>query len=247
MAATSVRPPGPAPVPSPDGPGGGGRARRIVAHRGLPGGRAVVGGLLVAVAAVGTFAATSGAGRGPEGRVVVTARDVAPGRVLTEADLELAAVDLPPSFDGRVFTAPEQVVGAVTVGPLAAGELVQAGGLAAGDDALVPTFSIAVPRAAANGGQLQRGDRVQVFANYGSDTSATLRLLTAEARVVDLDAGDATVGATGQVEVLLAIPDAEERSRVLNATVSGEIALVRTTGVADPRAHASYRPDLDAG
>jgi Flp pilus assembly protein CpaB len=206
----------------------------------------VVGGLLVAVAAVGTFAAVTGAGQGPTTRRVVAARDIAPGSLVTEADLELVAVDVPSRLAGRTFTDPAQVAGAVAVGPVSEGELLQAGALAEGDDALVPTFSISVPRAAANGGDLQRGDRVQVFANYGSDTAATLQLLAPNAEVIAIEAGDDAVGSSGQVQLVLAITSPEERSKVLNATVSGEIALVRITGAADPEAFPTYRPDLDA-
>lgn len=196
----------------------------------------------MAVAAVGIFAAVSGAGRGPGTRVVVAARDVAPGMVLEEGDLDVVRLDLPDRLAGRVFTAPSQVVGAVAVGPLSAGELVQAGGLTDAT-ATVPTFSLAVPTAAANGGQLQRGDTVQVFATYGTDATATTRLLAPDADVVGIDAGDTELGATGQVQVLLAIRSAEDRSKVINAVTSGTVTLVRTTGVPDPEGFASYRPD----
>lgn len=243
MTATQTRPSAAFEVPA----GGGaaeGTGRHIRPRRGLPGGRAVVGGLLVAVAAVGTFAAVSGAGRGPSTRVVTAARDIPPGAVLTESDLEVALVDLPARLEGRVFTAPSQVAGAVAVGPLAAGELVQAGGLAEGTDAGIPTFSLAVPTAAANGGRLQRGDTVQLFATYGSDVTAVTRLLVREAQVVGVDSGDTELGVTGQVQVILAIRSAEERSKVINAATSGALALVRTTGAGDPEGFASYRPDV---
>ncbi|HYI61904.1 MAG TPA: SAF domain-containing protein [Acidimicrobiales bacterium] len=246
MTATHIRPPRPAGGPGPGaGPAGDGGGRPIRPRRGLPGGRAVVGGLLVAVAAVGTFAAATGAGRGPGHQVVVAARDIAPGTVLSEGDVELVAAELPAGTRGRAFTAPAQVLGAVAVGPLSEGELVQAGGLADGVDAAVPTFSLAVPTAAANGGVLERGDTVQVFATYGSDTTATTRLLAAEAGVVGVDGGDTELGTADQVQVILAIRSAEERSRVINAAVSGAVSLVRTTGAAAPGTVPDHRPDLD--
>lgn len=244
MTAIRARPTG-----APDGSTAmapGEEAHQIRPRRGLPGGRAVVGGFLVAVAAVGTFAAVSGAGRDTGTLVVAASRDIAPGTVLEESDLDLLSLDLPDDLAGQVFTSPSQVVGAVATGALAAGELVQAGALADAT-AAVPTFSLAVPSAAANGGQLRRGDTVQVFATYGADATAITRLLAGAAEVVGVDEGDAELGVTGQVHVLLAIRSAEERSKVINAVTSGAITLVRTTGVPDPEAIPSYRPEGPGG
>lgn len=224
-------------------PAGGGAAIRP--RRGLPGGRAVVGGLLVAVAAVGIFAAVSGAGAGPGTRHLVATRDLPPGEVLEAGDVELVAIDLPESLDGRTFDRPDPVIGAVVVGPVAAGELIQAGGLADGTDAEVPTFSIQVPSADANGGALQRGDFVQVLVTYGTDTSATTVAVSTDARVVATSGGDDAITSSGNVIVRLAVPSAEERSAIINATVTGRITLVRTSGADDAEATDSFRPTLD--
>lgn len=246
MAATQIRPPS-APADGADGGVGGdtGRGRRIAPRRGLPGGRAVVGGLLVAVAAVGTFAAVSGAGQGPGTSYVVAARDVEPGATLTPDDLELSAIDLPAGQRARAFTQVGDLTGAVAVGPLSEGELVQAGGLAEGSDAGVPTLSLSLPEANADAGDLQRGDTVQVYATYGSDTGGTTVLLAPEATVVGVEAGDETVATGGEVLLRLAVPAPEERAAVLNAAVTGEVALVRTTGVDEPGATERFVPGED--
>jgi Flp pilus assembly protein CpaB len=217
-------------------------ARQIRPRRGLPGGRAVVGGLLVAVAAVGTFAAVSGAGRGPSTSYVVAARDVEPGSVLTADDVEVVAIDLPDSVRAGAFTRPGEVVGAVAVGPLAEGDLVQAGGLAPGDP--LPTFSLALPEADANGGDLQPGDVVQVFATYGSDGGSPTLLLSAEAEVVGTSSLDDTVTSSGEITVKLAVASAEERSAILNAKVTGQISLVRVSGAKAPGAAERFAPDV---
>jgi Flp pilus assembly protein CpaB len=202
----------------------------------------VVGGLLVAVAAVGTFAAVSGAGRGPDTSYVVAARDVEPGSVLTPDDLEVVAIDLPDPVRGGAFTRPGEVVGAVAVGPLAEGDLVQAAGLAPGDP--LPTFSIALPEADANGGDLGPGDVVQVFATYGSDGTSPTILLSAEAEVVGVAGVDDTVASSGEITVKLAVVSAEERSAILNAKVTGQISLVRVSGARAPGAAERYAPDV---
>lgn len=241
MAATQIRPAGPPTGPVPPAADTE-AARQIRPRRGLPGGRAVVGGLLVAVAAVGTFAAVSGAGRGPDTSYVVAAREVEPGSVLTADDLELVAIDLPDSVRAGAFTRPGEVVGAVVVGPLAEGDLVQAGGLAPGDP--LPTFSLALPEADANGGDLGPGDVVQVFATYGSDGASPTILLSAEAEVVGTSSADDTVAASGEITVKLAVDSAEERSAIINAKVTGQISLVRVSGAKAPGAAERFEPDV---
>lgn len=219
-------------------------AGRLGPRRGLPGGRAIVGGLLVAAAGLGTFAVASGAGRAPVGSVVVAARDVAPGAVLDADDLALAAGAVPEGVAGRAFTRVEDVVGAVAVGPLGEGELVQAGALAEGVGGGVPTLSVALETAAADGGALERGDRVQVLATYGSDAAATTVALSAAADVVAVEAGGDGLASGGQVLVRLAVDDAEERSAIVTASVAGRLALVRTTGAPGARVAARYRPPV---
>lgn len=203
-----------------------------------------MGGLLVAVAAVGIFAAVSGAGKGPGTAYVMAARDIGPGQEITAADVEVVVVDLPDRLRGKVFSDVGTVVGAVAYGPMADGELVQAGNLAEG--VAVPTFSLALPQADANGGDLQRGDRVQVLATYGSDTSATTLTLAEGVTVVSVTETEDAVGGSGEVLLRLAVPKAKDRGAILNATVSGRVALIRTTGVDDPLAPPPFRPDLDA-
>ncbi|HEY4378497.1 MAG TPA: hypothetical protein VGM93_15125, partial [Acidimicrobiales bacterium] len=61
------------------GPSPTGDPRSIRPRRGLPGSRAVVGGLLVAVAALGTFAVTTGAGRHAVPRYIVARRPITAG------------------------------------------------------------------------------------------------------------------------------------------------------------------------
>lgn len=219
--------------------------RRLRPRRGLPGGRAVVGGLLVAVAAVGIFAAVSGAGRGPSTRYYVAADDLAAGTVLTSGDLEPVAIEVPERLRDRVFTDPDALIGAVVVGPLSEGELIQAGGLASGTDAEVPTFSVSLARADANAGELSRGDFVQVLATYGADTSATTITLSTDARIVSISDGEDSIAASGQVVVRLQVPDAQQRAAIVNATVAGRLSLIRVSGADDVTSADRFRPDLD--
>lgn len=207
----------------------------------------MVGGLLVAVAAVGIFAAASGAGRGPTTRYYVAAHDIAPGSTLGTEDLEAVAIEIPDRLEGRVFSDPDALVGAIVVGPLSEGELVQAGGLATGTDAEIPTFSVALAQADANAGELSRGDYVQVLATYGTDASATTVTLSADARVVSLSEDDDSLAAAGQVVVRLQAPTADERIAIINASTAGKISLIRVSGAEEVDVAESFRPSVEAG
>src|SRR5258705_7893276 len=99
--------------------------RRVTTPRGLPGGRAVVGGLLVAASAVGVFSAYGSAHAPPSDRYVVVARDLTPGEIVGVGDLRLVAINLPADQRGQSFTDPGVLVGTVTLGALHRGQLVQ--------------------------------------------------------------------------------------------------------------------------
>src|SRR4051794_21908661 len=96
-------------------------AHVIAPRRGLPSGRAVVGGFLVALAAVGIFAAYSGAQRRSRTFYVVAAHDVAPGTRLSAADLSLTAIDLPVATRRHPFRGAPDGEGSLGVGPIARG------------------------------------------------------------------------------------------------------------------------------
>ena len=100
------------------------------------------------------FAAWAGAQERPATTVVVARRDLDPGVRLTADDLEARAVELSPELAGATFTGPDQLVGATTLGPLAAGEVVQRGGVrSAGSGSDGPQFSFPVDRERAPGGR----------------------------------------------------------------------------------------------
>jgi len=205
-----------------------------------------VGGLLVAVAAVGIFAVVSGAGQGPSTRYVVAARELRPGTIVKAADIETTVVDLPTSLARQTFRAPADVVGAVVLSPLAEGELLQAGGLADGSNSATPIFTISIPRADALGDTLQPGDRVQAYVNYGTDTATDTRLVVTSAAVVDASSPEDAVGATGEIEVTLSITSDAQRIALINATSAGRVVLQRITGAEKPGTQEQFKPDVES-
>src|SRR6516164_3883200 len=104
-----------------------GDGRAIVRRRSLPGSRAVIGGFLIAAAAVITFGAYTGATRPSRQMYVVAALPLAPGARITAPDLRLVALDLPdPAVRRQVFGSVDELVGASVLAPIAPGSLVEA-------------------------------------------------------------------------------------------------------------------------
>jgi len=209
----------------------------------LPGGRAVVGGFLVAVAAVGIFATTSGTGKGPTTRYLVAARALAPGTVISNGDLAPSAMDLPSDVARQAFRDPAPLAGTVVLAPLGEGELVQASALGEPNAGAVPSLTIALEPADAYGGNLRAGDRVNVYVTYGNDVQSSTRLVTAGAEIIRADGGDDTIGQAGLVQLTLAVQEDLDRMNLLNATHTGSVAVVRVTGADLGSSGTTYAPE----
>lgn len=199
----------------------------------LPTGRSVVGGLLVAAAALGTVAAAEGDGAPTPPQRAVVARDVAPGDRLGPDDLELVPVALA-HHDDALFARVEDLTGALALAPLQEGDLVQRSAvLPAGeapDGATQVSFRLESARAL--GGRLVPGERVDVLATFGTGVDAETRRVAGSALVVRVDAVEA-VTAAGEVAVTLAVDDPATVVPLVHATSAAAVTLVRTSGRPD--------------
>ncbi len=215
--------------PSPRGPG----PARIRRRSSLPSSRAVVGGLLIAVALVAVFLVASGATEGPTQQAVIARRPIAIGHRLTADDLDLAGVDVPDPTRARLFTTLDAAVGAITVAPLDADELIGRAAVVTtgGDPADTHDFSFPVDRERAVNGHLQPGETLDVLATYGTGDAARTEVVARGVRLLDLeDAGKATIGSNGKVVVTLAMTSADEVLRAAHASEVAAITLVRADG-----------------
>lgn len=210
-----------------------GHPRPLRQLRGLPSGRAVVGGLLVAMAAVGTFAAYSGATSQHRVDYVVARQALAVGQRLSAPDLSVAPMNLPPTIaDHWAFRSPTSLLGAVVVGPLAAGELVQASDVVAGDAAPgQEQMSFAIAASDAVGGTLQPGDRVDVLATFGAGTQARTVTVLDGAPVLAQVGASPGAGANGAPDetITLAVSGPAQALSLANAVSTGQVMLVRVT------------------
>lgn len=208
--------------------------RRIGPRKGLPGTRSVVGGLLVAVAALATWLVATGAGADDGSRYVVASRSVGPGERLTDADLAWAQLDLPEPQRAQAFTDAAELDGSVALGPIAEGELLQAGavGPAAGrPDEREVSFAVEADWAVA--GRLQSGDRIDVFAtsSTGDDADSTRVLVDATIGRIDDTESDGFGDGSRQI-ITVGVGTDDDVAALITAARNGDLTVLRATGSA---------------
>lgn len=196
-------------------------------RRGLPSGRAVTGGFLVAVAAVVVFAAAV-AGSNHHGRpYVVATRSLAAGTVLTPDDLGTASMQLPAGVGRQAFTQVGAVLGRPLAVPLQAGELIQTSVLApAGAASSFRPVSVA---ADANSlGDLSPGQRVDVLAVSGTGSGAAVSVIMRGAVLLDLGRTSTGVlsGPSTTVVVTLGVSTLSQVEAIVQAAQGGTVSLV---------------------
>ncbi len=192
----------------------------------------MVGGLLVALAAVGTWWAAAGAGASDGARYVVAAHPLGPGEPIGPDDVRLATLDLPPALQGAARTELADVVGDVALGPVEAGELLQAGALApAVGSPTAREVSFAVETDWAVAGALRVGDRIDVLATTegAAEPTSTTVLTDATIRRLTSSGGDG-LGESRTQTITVAVGSADEAAGLVTAARAATITVVRVTG-----------------
>jgi len=214
--------------------------RRVERRVGLPSGRAVVGGLLMALAAVGTFLAYADATADDAIEVLIASNDLAPGDTIDAGDVELVPVELPSRVRG-LFGAVDAAVGRQVVAPVGAGELLLASSTAVpvqGAEHL--EIAITLPASRAVGG-LRAGERVDVFSTWSSDVT---QLIAVDARVLEVSGGAREgLGASDTTVVRLALADFAQVEALVHAQAAGDVTMVRAAiGTSVEDIGREYRP-----
>jgi Flp pilus assembly protein CpaB len=195
-------------------------------QRGLPGSRAVLGGVLVALAAIGVFVAYQQAGRDPRDAAVVATTPIRVGEVIEADDVALAELDLG-SSGASTFDRVDAVVGRVALGPIGEGELLQASSItdAPGEFGL-HEVAITLPGSQIAVGRLKAGERVDVFATADDSTATVAR----GAQVVEISAeDDASLTSNRDITVVVAVADGDEVAALVHALRTGDVTVVRST------------------
>lgn len=185
-----------------------------------------MGALLIALAGVGVFVAYAEAARGPSDPVVITRNAIRPGETIEAGDLRLVTADLPSDVTGS-FDDAELLVGRVALGPLSAGEIVQASAVT--DDRAVVTgheIALTLPREQVAVGRLKQGERVDVYVTVEDLTTSVVR----GAQVVQIGSeGDGSLTSERQVSIVVAVSSADDVAGLVHALRTGEVTVVRST------------------
>jgi hypothetical protein len=203
----------------------------LARRRSLPGSRAVVGGLLMAAAAVGLFSVASTAGHHPSHTYVVAAHALAAGTRLQAGDLATEGMELSPAARSRAFDDPAVLGGATLLTALEPGELVQASGVVAkAGQAGSREMSFTVERGHLSPA-ISAGETIDLVATYGTGNEAYTVGVASGVLVVGLERGRAGLGETGPVLVTVALDDGSEAVALAHAAQAGKLTVIRTTGV----------------
>jgi hypothetical protein len=221
--------------------------RPLKPRRNLPGSRAVAGGLLVAAAAVGLYAAYAGAHHGPRHSYVVARRSIAAGTKIESADLALEAIDLPSGVSANAFDNVGVLVGATTVTKLEPGEMLQPSAVVAkAGDTQTRELSFPVERGHLSP-SLEEGERVDLVATFGNGNDAFTTVVLRNAQVVSIDRGKSSLGDAGGAVIAVSVDDEADEVAAAHAIEQGKLTVVRATGAAPADGPPpAYRPSPPA-
>lgn len=231
------------------------RRQRIERRRTLPGGRAVVGALLVAAAAVSVFGAHLRATAEPGTRYLVAAGDIEVGTRIDPDNLDRlfgqAPIELPPVLAERSVRLEDRewLVGQVVVAPLVHGDLLTRSAVVV-DDGADAGFAISfpIPAAAAVAGSLRRGEHVDILATYGSGESAATTYVAVGVPLLAVEgAGDTSFGANDTRTLTVRLADREQVQALAHAVAGADVVVTRSPmDAAQAGPPAPYRPSLSA-
>ena len=201
----------------------------------------MLGGFLVALAAVGIFAGYTSATGDTRLHYLVAARDLPLGHRISAGDLGTLPMDLPGPLRSRSYRSPSQLVGTVVIGPVAEGELVQSSDVLAGaGDAQDRQISFPIESARAVNGLLRRGEMVDVLATYGTGADSYTVVVVAGARIADRRQSGGSLSDGGDEVVTLAVPTSADTLAVAHAVNAGAVTLVRAGGPSSAGEGATY-------
>ncbi len=208
--------------------------RTISPRRGLPNGRALLGALLISIAAVGAYtAATRGSGA-PGTRYLVVTSAVAAGQPVRLDDVAFETMDIPADVARSALGSAVGLDAATALRDLRPGEILSIDDLLAAPvlDGVpigaVHELSIPVPLDRTPG-DLVRGDRVTVLSTLRIGDTPTTVVALEDAVVVAFDSKSDQLGSTGTGVLTLAIPDADAVVSTAHFAQQGDLTIVRST------------------
>lgn len=207
------------------------KQRLIHKRTSILGTRAIAGGILVGLAAIGTFFLATGLRQQPLDTLVVASHDLPVGHQIVANDVRVITVPKSSALQQHGFGATKSVIGTSLLGPLQTGEVVQRGtALAKRGPTDTVEVSFSIPSARALDGTLLSGETVDVLATSKSAAEPRATIAATNAKVLRAQASGGGIGRSSDVVVTLALPNRNDASTLTTAIDSGQLTLVRTTG-----------------
>lgn len=176
--------------------------------------------------------------------VLVAARDLAPGTVVSDASFRVARVHVDGSVLATLFGAEQApaMQGRVVTALVHQGELIARGSVSALDaQTSTRVMSFPIARSRAVDGKLATGDRVDVLAVDHDSGRAGYVLTGAEVVAVESRSGGALSGASDDVTITLVV-DPTTAPELASAIDAGTVMLVRSTGAPVLHGQAVFAP-----
>ncbi len=222
------------------------RLKIIAPRRGLPNGRALLGALLISLAAIGAYVGATSGSDGPSTEFLVLTTPIGAGEPVALSAVALRPMDIPDEMSASALNSTVGLDGATALRDLRAGELLSVDDLLAAplvDGAPIGSVhevSIPVPLDRTPSG-LVRGDRVTVLSTLRILDTPTTVVALEDAVVVSFESGSSQIGSTGSGVLTLAIADADSVVSTAHLSQQGNLTVVRSTrAIADsyPRAYS---------
>ena len=206
--------------------------------------RIALGTALITAAAALVLVAHRAAQQPPSTRWLVVDTEVDAGAPLLDSDLSAALIDLPAGVDGVPVSELEDLRGRVAAHRLAPGQLLTQHDLLESDrfwDSAGIEVAVTVDEERAPLGGLKPGERVEVLSTDPEGEGT--RTLLGGVRVIAVDNGaQEGIGASGGVQVLLAVTDDEAATALVDAAVREQLTLVVAGPAPADRASATPLP-----
>jgi len=219
--------------------------REISPRKALPNSRALVGALLISIAAVGAYSAATGGSSGPTTEFLVMNTTVSAGQPVGLNGVSFEAMDIPPDVARSAINSTDGLEGAIALRDLRPGEILSLNDLIASPlidgSPLGPVHELAfpVPLDRTPPG-LVRGDRVTILSTLRVADQPTTVVALEDAVVISFDARTDQIGSTGTGVLTLSIPDADAVVSTAHLSQQGDLTVVRSTRALTDSYPASY-------
>ena len=208
--------------------------RRVHSSRGLPTSRAVVGGLLISIAALGTYIVATSDAPDPRRPYAVAVEPIAAGQVIEAGSIDLRMLQLDTDVAQRAVPDLALLPGTVALAPFAPGDLitrtlvVPAESDVAASVMAEVSFPVQPERTPRN---LTAGEHITVFATSSVASKSSTHVAAIDAIVVHYDTNRDSIGAIRGAVLTLALPPSVNLTSFVHDTQVSDLEIVRSNGI----------------